>query len=121
MGILSNALKQGVIGEAIAATKGIQRTVAVVTKADEANNNCSIRFINKDGQKAEITMAQVDLKNNNWFPKEGDLVLADISDYNSAIIQEQYTENYFRDVRGKRKLENDVTPDGDGSVCGQIF
>ena len=121
MGVLSNALKGGVVGEVSRSSNDSQRTVAVVTKADETNNCCSISFVDRDAQRREIKQAQVDLKNNNWFPKEKDAVLADISGSNSALIMEQYTEDYNAAIRGKQQLKNDISPDGDGTCCGQIF
>lgn len=121
MGVLSTALKHGVIGEAVRASHDTQRTVAVVTKADEANNTCSIRFYDKDGKKREVRQAQVDLKNRDWFPKVRDSVLVDVSGSRSALILSLYTEDYNRDVRGRQELRNDVAPDGDGTCCGQIF
>ena len=121
MGVLSNALKHGVVGEAIRGANDTQRTLAVVKKADESNNVCAITIIDRDGKKREIKQAQVDLKNKDWFPKEKDTVLVDVSGGRSALILEKYTEDYNKDVRSKQQLKNDVAPDGDGVCCGQIF
>ena len=121
MGVLSNALKNGVVGEATRAAGDTQRTVAVVKSADESNNVCSVTYFDKDGKKREIKQAQVDLKNKDGFPKEKDSVLIDVSGSNSALILEQYTEDYNKDVKSKQQLKNDVSPDGDGTCCGQLF
>ena len=121
MGVLSIALKRGVVGEVSRAANDTQRTVAVVKKADESNNICSIMFIDRDGTKREIKQAMVDLKNKDWFPKEKDTVLVDVSGTKSALILEKYTEDYNKDIRSKQQLKNDVSPDGDGTCCGQIF
>lgn len=120
MGILGDALKGGVIGESIRANHDDSSTVAKVTRTDEANNFCSITFMDKDGHKAEIKKAMVDLRNNDWFPSNGDLVLVRISG-KSALIESRYTEDYNKDIRSKQQLSNDVTPDGDGTCCGSIF
>ena len=121
MGVLSTALKHGVVGEASRASNDKQRTIAVVKKADESNNVCSITFYDRDGKKREIKQAQVDLKNKDWFPKEKESVLVDVQGTKSALILEKYTEDYNKDIRSKQQLKNDVSPDGDGTCCGQLF
>lgn len=121
MGVLSNALKGGVIGEAVRAANDTQRTIAAVLHADETNNLCTISYVDRDGKRREIKKAMVDLKNKRWFPKEKDLVLVDVSGSNSALILEQYTEDYNADIRSQEQLKNDIAPDGDGTCCGQIF
>lgn len=121
MGVLSNALKGGVVGEVARSANDSQRTIAVVTHADESNNLCSIRYVDRDGKRREIKKAMVDLKNKHWFPKEKDPVLVDVSGSNSALILEQYTEDYNKDIKSKEQLKNDIAPDGDGTCCGSIF
>lgn len=120
MGVLSDKLKYGVVGE-VSRTSGQQRTVAVVTKADEPNNVCSIRFLDRDGKKRDIRSAQVALSNKDWFPKEGDTVLIDVDGSRNALILQQYTEDYIKDVRNKRAIRSDIMPRGDGTCGGMIF
>lgn len=121
MGVLSDKLKYGVVGEVSRAANEHQRTVAVVTKADEPNNVCSIQFLDRDGKKRDIRSAQVALSNKDWFPNEGDTVLIDVDGSRNALILQQYTEDYNKDVRNKRAIRSDVMPSGDGTCGGTIF
>lgn len=120
MGVLSNSLKSGVIGEAIKASSDEQTTVATVIKADESNNICTIEF-SRNGKKQRITEAAVDLRNKDWFPEEKELVLIQTSGSNRALILSKYTEDYKKDVRSKQRIKSDISNDGDGTCCGSIF
>ena len=120
MGVLGNAMKNGVIGEAMRSANKDQQTVAMVMSADESNNLCAVEYMDRDGNKVKIDKAMVDLRNKDWFPSKGDIVLIRVSG-RSALVEQQYTEDYNADVRSKQKLSNDVTPDGDGTVAGSIF
>ncbi len=120
MGVLGNAMKNGVIGEAMRSANRDQQTVAKVLSADESNNQCTVEYMDRDGSKVKIDKAMVDLRNKDWFPSKGDIVLIRVSG-RSALVEQQYTEDYNADVRSKQKLSNDVTPDGDGTVAGSIF
>ena len=121
MGVLGESLKQGTVGEVSRAASDKYKTVAVVTKTDEDNNLCSISFIDKNGSRAEITHATVDLRNKDWFPEVKEVVLAEVSGRNSAHIESKYTEDYNKDIRSKQKYSKDVSPDGDNVCGGQIF
>jgi hypothetical protein len=121
MGVISEALRDGVVGGSIRATNNKQTTVAVVTKTDEDNNLCSIKYIDTNGSAAEITKAAVDLRNKDWFPEVKEAVLVEVSGKNNALILSKYTEDYNKDIRSKRKLSNDVSADSDNTCCGQIF
>lgn len=121
MGVISEAIKTGVGGEVARISNDRFSTIAVVTKTDEDNNLCSISYIDQEGSKSEITKAAVDLRNENWFPEVKELVKVEISGRNSAIISSKYTEDFNKDIRSKRKLSNDVSPDGDNTCAGQIF
>lgn len=120
MGILGDAMKSGVISESIRASGENLSTIAKVTRTDEANNVCSIVFVNKNGHKAEIKKASVDLRNQGWFPSVGDLVKITVSG-KSAMIESKYVEDYTKDVRSTKQMINDVSTDGDGTCCGSIF
>lgn len=121
MGPLGSKLTEDIISPNIQSANNAQQTVAVVTKADEANNVCTVRYINQDGDKAEIDRAVVDLRNKDWFPQKGDAVLIRVSGSKTALIEQKYTENYNKDVRGKQQLKNDIMPDDNSTCCGQIF
>lgn len=120
MGILSNALKDGVVGESIHASSENLSTIAKVTRTDEANNVCTIVFVNRNGRKTEIKKATVDPRNQGWFPSNGDIVKITVSG-RSAVIESKYIEDYNKDVRSTKQMINDVSTDGDGTCCGSIF
>ncbi len=121
MGQLAEPLKQGTVGEAVRASNDRISTIAVVTKTDEDNNLCSIRYVNKDGSVAEIKRAAVDLRNTDWFPEVKEPVLVEVTGKKNALIISKYTENYNDDIRSNQKLSNDVSADSDNTCCGQIF
>lgn len=117
MSTLKNALTDNVVTPATRANMGT-KTVAKVIAADERSNRCSVRYLNKDSRAVVNTDVMVDLRNgHNWFPKNGDLVIYDMSGSSGTIVS-MYTEDYAGQVRGKKKLENDKLPDGEASVVG---
>lgn len=121
MGLLSNQLKLGVISDAIQSANNNINTVAKVTGTDQANNTCSIEYIDKGGRKATIKKAFVDMRNNDWFPEDEEIVVVRIVNNKSAVIEQKYTEDYAKDVRSKSSFKNDIMADDDGTCCGSVF
>ena len=121
MGIFSDNLKSGVVGESIRASSATRRTIAKVIDANENTNFCTIVYKDQSGSVTEMPQVAVDFRNTDWFPEKGDTVLIDMT-RNSAVIVSRYTTDYASEVRSEEKLENDIMPDGDGTcVGGQIL
>lgn len=118
MGVLSNSLKNGVVGESIrSAGGGGQTTVGKVVSADESNNLCEVEYVNTQGSKSKLKDAMVDLRNDSWFPDEGDLVLLSVSG-KTGIVMSKYTEDYNKDIGNAKKTKNDNSNDGADWCCG---
>lgn len=93
-------------------------TVAIVTKADEHSNRCTVRFRDRNGNLTNNPGVMVDLRNaQEWFPNVGDLVIYDMSKDDGLIVS-QYTEDYNSEIRGLKTLDNDRMADGESSVVG---
>lgn len=121
MGILSDSLKNGVVGSTIRNNTQSQRTIGYVLSADERNNWCKIRYTDTNGIRRDADKIAVDLNSKNWFPSKGDLVLLDISNKESGLILSPYTDDYNRDIRSTQELKCDILNDGDGSYGGSIL
>lgn len=120
MSILSSAIKNGPVNEAIRSTSRGIKTIARIDKADDDNNICDITFINKSGNKEEAKKIMVDLRNDNWFPEENDIVIFESDGYSGGTIISKYTEDYKKDIKSKKEIKNDIYPDGDETCGGTI-
>ncbi|MCY7866121.1 hypothetical protein [Bacillus atrophaeus] len=87
--------------------------VAIVTKADENNNVCSIKYIDKDAFESNKDNVQVKIYSHgvqDWFPEKDDIV--SIEEVNGVpIITGIPEEAYAAKVKGKNDLETDILSD----------
>ena len=90
-------------------------TVAYVIKADDKNNSCDIRYIDKHGRIRNQDNVAVRLSGlgMDWFPVKGDYVTIELS-RNSCIIIARYITNYNMEVRSKMELKQDIYSDSMG-------
>lgn len=104
-------------------SRGSITTVGQVTKADEINNMCSMKYIDKDGFKRNKDNVTVRLYGNggDWFPAVDDYVVVEDGG-DTCVIVARHVGNYNMDVRSKLRLTQDIHSDSyGGSVGGQIF
>lgn len=104
-------------------SRGTITTIGQVTKSDEINNMCSIRYIDKSGFKRNKDSVTVRLYGNggDWFPAVDDFVVLEDSGETCTIVA-RHVGNYNMDVRSKLRLTKDVHSDSHGgAVGGQIF
>jgi hypothetical protein len=104
-------------------SRGGITTIGQVTKSDEINNMCSIKYIDKDGNKRNKDNVTVRLYGNggDWFPAEDDYAVIE-DNGETVVIVARHVGNYNMDVRSKLRLTKDVHSDSfGGAVGGQIF
>ena len=94
----------------------------IVSKINEKENVCRITYQNSAG-KAE-TLEDVEVKitkrNDNWFPKVGELVETQSVNGGKPIIIGSLIRDYIQDVRENREYKKDILPDNKGTVRGKI-
>jgi len=97
-------------------------TTALVLRADDKNNCCDIRFVNKEGVMCERENVIVRLTGSgmDWFPVEGDYVTIELSRDICAIVARSVS-NYNMDVRSKMELKQDIYSDSFGYPPGGII
>lgn len=118
MGVLSGALRDGVVGDSIRSSNGgKQTTVGKVLASDESSNLCEVEYVNTSGSKQKLKNVMVDLRNTDWFPEEGETVLLSLSG-KSGLILSKYTEDYNKDIGNARQTKNDNSNDGADWCCG---
>lgn len=86
---------------------------AVVTKVDEANNVCSIKYVDKDALESNKDNVPVKIYSpsmQDWFPEKDDVVtIEEVDGY--PIITGVPEGAYNVNTRGKNDLESDVLSD----------
>lgn len=94
-------------------------TTALVIKADDKNNCCDIRYLNKYGILQERENVNVRISGNgmDWFPVVEDYVIVEIS-RDSCVIVARSVSNYNMDVRSKMELKQDIFSDSFGYPPG---
>ena len=114
--LVSNVAKKDYDNSVVGSAYGI------VLKTNEKENVCDILYV-KDSKKLihkENTEVLLRDKNDNWFPKQGDLVTTRGSNNNDPIITGELIRDYARDAKISRNLVNDVMPGNVDVVRGQI-
>ena len=104
-------------------SRGGITTIGQVTKSDEINNMCSIKYIDKDGFKRNKDNVTVRLygSGGDWFPGIDDYVVVE-DNGDTVVVVARHVGNYNMDVRSKLKLTKDIYSDSSGgAVGGQIF
>lgn len=96
-------------------------STAVVKTADEKNNLCSIKYVDKDGRMGNKDNVEVRLTGtDSWFPKIGDRVT--IEDRGSmVVILGPAVKNYSSEEREKNKPTRDIHPEPSSSIGGCVF
>lgn len=94
-------------------------TVGVVTDSDEMNNTCSVRYVDKDGQKRNRDNVVVRLygSGTDYFPAKDDTVVIEETG-DTCVVIARHVGNYAMDVRSKMKLVKDIFSDSGGSEPG---
>lgn len=86
---------------------------AIVTKVDETNNVCSIRYLDKDAlerNKDNVPVRIYSPTMQDWFPEKDDIVsIEEIK--GAAVIVGIPEAAYSVNVKGKTDLESDVLSD----------
>lgn len=122
MGLFTDKLKSGVVGETARALSGNTKTPGKILDADEKSNYCTLQYIDSLGKPQKKSQVQVSPQNINWFPKKDDFVLVELNGDNNPVIVAEYITDYQSDVRGKTRLKNDTLPDDAGTcIGGQIL
>jgi hypothetical protein len=97
---------------------------ALITKSDERNNLCSIRFRDKDGYLSNKDNVPVRIYNTNiidWFPVKDEWVL--IEQYGEDIvIVAKHQAGYNASTRPQTQIKEDIIAGSFAStVSGYIF
>lgn len=118
MGFFSDALQSQVVQPVTRNATAIT-TVAEVTDSDEINNNCSVKYIDKEGKKRNRDNVTVRLYDNGsgYFPAVGDYVELQL-EQDTCVIVARHISNYNMDVRSKMELQQDVYTDNHGADPG---
>lgn len=93
---------------------------AVVTKVNERDNTCNIKYVNENAVDVEQKNIPVQIYNEciiDWFPKVGDHVLISVRNNDIMITGPNYGGN-FNIVKNKMNLKQDVLSDASTSTLG---
>lgn len=110
---LKKLLKNDIVNPAIVNRGEILHKFAVVTKTDEANNLCSIRYVDKDGVVSNKDNVPVRIYNpgiQDWFPEVNEVVTIEEID-GIPIITGVPEEAYAVNSLGETILANDILSD----------
>lgn len=117
---LKNKLVQNIVAP-VANDKSTMSLDAVVTKVNEKNNTCSIKYTNHEGIPVEQANVPVQLNNIaiiDWFPKVREHVLITTKSRGDiTIIGPSYGKNYST-IRSKMKLTEDIYSDTSSFTMG---
>ena len=104
------------------ANNAVSSSYGLVLKSTEKENVCDIIYINSAKKMLRRANVEVEMrnKNDNWFPKPGDLIKTSESNDNNPTIVGQLVRDYARDIKPNRILEKDVLPNNISIVRGQI-
>lgn len=94
-------------------------TTAFVLRADDKNNCCNIRYIDKHGKIRDRDNVIVRLTGSgmDWFPIKGDYVTIELA-RDTCVITARSITNYNMDVRSKMELKQDIFSDSLGYPPG---
>ena len=71
-------------------------------------------------ETAENVEVKITRKNDDWFPKVGELVEVQSVNDNRPIIIGTLVRDYTQDVRETREYKKDVMPNSQGTIRGKI-
>lgn len=116
--MLKDLLNEKVVSPAFRAGNTTLITVGKVISADEVNNKCTVTYKDSQGKVITVSDMMVDLRNHDqWFPNPNEVVLINATN-TPGVVLHRYTENYAADIRGDKKLVNDISADSDSSLFG---
>lgn len=103
-------------------TKLPYTAIGQVMDADEKNNTCSIKYVDKLGKIGNKNDVQVSIgTNKDWFPVPGQLVNIKIFPSGEMYINDDNTLN-IENLKIKKKLRHDIyASSGDNSTGNMIF
>lgn len=93
---------------------------AVVTKINEKNNTCDVKYTNENAVDVEQSNVPVQMYNEciiDWFPKVGEHVLISVRNNDIMITGPNYNGN-FGWVKNKVNLKQDILSDASTSTFG---
>lgn len=114
--LVSRTAKKEIANNAVSSSYGI------VLKSTEKENVCDILYVNSAKKMVYRANVEVEMRNkqDNWFPKAGELIKTAESNDNNPTIVGQLIRDYARDIKQDRILEKDVLPDNSGIIRNQI-
>lgn len=110
---LKKFFRNDIVNPAVANRGEILRKLAVVTKADEANNLCSIKYVDKDARESNKDNVPVRIYSpgfQDWFPEVDEVVTIEESD-GMPVITGVPEEAYAINIAGQNDLESDMLSD----------
>lgn len=122
-----NTFKNKIINDIVnpaESSRGKAIIVGQVTKSDENNNYCSVKFVDKDGMQSNKNNVSVRVYNSgiiDWFPKVGELVNIEESNGTYQIVS-KLEYGYGSGTRSSTELTNDILPESmNSNTGGYIF
>lgn len=114
--LVSNVAKKDYDNSIVGSAYGI------VLQANEKENVCDILYVKESKRliHKENTEVLIRDKNDNWFPKQGDLVKTQGSNNNDPVIIGELIRDYARDAKDLRNLNLDVLPGVPGTIRNNI-
>jgi len=114
--LVSNVAKKDYDNSIVGSAYGI------VLQTNEKENVCDILYVKESKRliHKENTEVQIRDKNDNWFPKQGDLVKTQGSNNNDPIIVGELIRDYARDAKDLRNLKLDTLPDTSSIVRNSV-
>ena len=97
----------------VAVNTSLHTSYGIVTKINEKENTCDIRYVTQSGKTTSKENVEVLINYNtdSWFPsKLGERVKIAETSSNHPIIIGSYIRDYAQDVKAKRRYAQDVQP-----------
>jgi|CZCB01.1.fsa_nt_gi hypothetical protein len=110
---LKRLVQENVVNPAAWARGEIYHKIAEVTKTDESNNVCSIKYVDKDAfvsNKDNVPLRIYSPTMQDWFPEVGDIVAIEEVD-GQPVITGVPEDSYNVNVKSKNELQEDITSD----------
>ena len=100
----------------------LTNSFGIVTKINEKENVCTITYKNSAGklETAENVEVKITKRNDDWFPKIGELVEVQSVNDNRPIIIGTLVRDYVQDIRETREYKKDVMPNNSSTIRGKI-
>ena len=110
---LKGFIQNHVVNPTVVSRGEINHRLGVVIKADEANNVCTVTYVDKDGVESNIDNVPVRIYSpsfQDWFPEIDDVVsIEEVKGY--PVITGLPEWSYGTNIRGENDLESDILCD----------